>query len=199
MADRFFFPVGWALRITLIRTLSYLVEVIKRALSASTRIVPLIRAGLIAGVVVAAASYPLGSRRRAFRPRRCQRPRFPAQFPDHPAVGANDVRLCQRRQDPPDRVLPGGPHLHADRQDVARTSNRRSWPPRTRRFYDHHGVDIRGVARAFVANDQAGGVSQGASTLTMQYVRNALRDGADDARRTCSTRPRRPTPASSRR
>ena len=47
------------------------------------------------------------------------------------------------------------------------------------RFYDHHGVDIRGVARAFVANDQAGGVSQGASTLTMQYVRNALRDGAD--------------------
>ena len=50
------------------------------------------------------------------------------------------------------------------------------------RFYDHHGVDIRGVARAFVANDQAGGVSQGASTLTMQYVRNALRDGADDTR-----------------
>lgn len=46
------------------------------------------------------------------------------------------------------------------------------------RFYDHNGVDIRGVARAFVANDQAGGVSQGASTLTMQYVRNALRDGA---------------------
>jgi membrane peptidoglycan carboxypeptidase len=46
------------------------------------------------------------------------------------------------------------------------------------RFYDHHGVDIRGVARAFVANDQAGTVSQGASTLTMQYVRNALRDGA---------------------
>ena len=39
-------------------------------------------------------------------------------------------------------------------------------------------MDIRGVARAFVANDQAGEVSQGASTLTMQYVRNALRDGA---------------------
>ncbi|HEY7176829.1 MAG TPA: transglycosylase domain-containing protein, partial [Micromonosporaceae bacterium] len=46
------------------------------------------------------------------------------------------------------------------------------------RFFDHHGVDVRGVARAFVANDESGTVSQGASTLTMQYVRNALRDGA---------------------
>ena len=47
------------------------------------------------------------------------------------------------------------------------------------RFYEHNGVDAKGVARAFVANQQAGGVSQGASTLTMQYVRMALRDGAN--------------------
>jgi membrane peptidoglycan carboxypeptidase len=47
------------------------------------------------------------------------------------------------------------------------------------RFYQHNGVDIKGVARAFVANQQAGEVSQGASTLTMQYVRNALRDSAE--------------------
>jgi membrane peptidoglycan carboxypeptidase len=46
------------------------------------------------------------------------------------------------------------------------------------RFYEHHGVDFKGVARAFVANHNAGGVSQGASTLTMQYVRNVLRDSA---------------------
>jgi membrane peptidoglycan carboxypeptidase len=46
------------------------------------------------------------------------------------------------------------------------------------RFYKHKGVDAKGVARAFVANQQAGGVSQGASTLTMQYVRMALRDSA---------------------
>jgi membrane peptidoglycan carboxypeptidase len=46
------------------------------------------------------------------------------------------------------------------------------------RFFEHNGVDAKGVARAFVANQQAGGVSQGASTLTMQYVRMALRDGA---------------------
>lgn len=46
------------------------------------------------------------------------------------------------------------------------------------RFYEHRGVDVKGIARAFVANQQAGGVSQGASTLTMQYVRMALRDNA---------------------
>ena len=46
------------------------------------------------------------------------------------------------------------------------------------RFYKHNGVDAKGVARAFVANRQAGGVSQGASTLTMQYVRMASRDSA---------------------
>ncbi|HZM74526.1 MAG TPA: biosynthetic peptidoglycan transglycosylase [Candidatus Limnocylindrales bacterium] len=46
------------------------------------------------------------------------------------------------------------------------------------RFYEHKGVDVKGLARAFVANQHAGGVEQGASTLTMQYVRMALRDGA---------------------
>ncbi len=45
------------------------------------------------------------------------------------------------------------------------------------RFYQHHGVDPKGVARAFVSNARSGG-SQGASTLTMQYVRMALRDSA---------------------
>ena len=46
------------------------------------------------------------------------------------------------------------------------------------RFYEHHGVDLKGIARAFVANHRSGEVSQGASTLTMQYVRNVLRDAA---------------------
>ncbi|WBC17710.1 transglycosylase domain-containing protein [Micromonospora sp. WMMA1998] len=41
------------------------------------------------------------------------------------------------------------------------------------RFYEHHGVDVRGVVRAFTANRREG-TRQGASTLTMQYVRNAL-------------------------
>jgi membrane peptidoglycan carboxypeptidase len=42
------------------------------------------------------------------------------------------------------------------------------------RFYQHHGVDIKGTIRAFVANQQVGATTQGASTITMQYVRLAL-------------------------
>ncbi|BBH69173.1 hypothetical protein ACTI_58580 [Actinoplanes sp. OR16] len=47
------------------------------------------------------------------------------------------------------------------------------------KFYEHHGVDLKGVARAFVNNNQGGG-RQGASTLTMQYVRMALAYSATD-------------------
>ncbi|QOC90568.1 transglycosylase domain-containing protein [Micromonospora craniellae] len=42
------------------------------------------------------------------------------------------------------------------------------------RFHEHSGVDLRGVARAFAANRGSGSTRQGASTLTMQYVRNVL-------------------------
>jgi membrane peptidoglycan carboxypeptidase len=40
-------------------------------------------------------------------------------------------------------------------------------------FYHHNGVDLKGVARAFV-NNNSGKSQQGASTLTMQYVRMSL-------------------------
>ncbi|MEH1011793.1 transglycosylase domain-containing protein [Micromonospora sp. CPCC 206060] len=43
------------------------------------------------------------------------------------------------------------------------------------RFYRHNGVDLLGLARAAVANVVGGEVRQGASTLTMQYVRNVLK------------------------
>ena len=41
-----------------------------------------------------------------------------------------------------------------------------------RNFYQHHGVSIRGIARAGLANLKAGGVVQGGSTLTQQLVKN---------------------------
>jgi penicillin-binding protein 1A len=43
-----------------------------------------------------------------------------------------------------------------------------------RRFRSHHGVDWRGVARAMVSNLAAGGVREGASTITMQLARNVF-------------------------
>jgi membrane peptidoglycan carboxypeptidase len=44
------------------------------------------------------------------------------------------------------------------------------------RYYQHGGVDLRSVVRAFVNNGQQGQAQQGASTLTMQYVRNVLKE-----------------------
>src|SRR5450755_1564873 len=40
------------------------------------------------------------------------------------------------------------------------------------RFYQHHGVDIRGIARAALANYHHERITQGASTITQQLARN---------------------------
>jgi membrane peptidoglycan carboxypeptidase len=42
-----------------------------------------------------------------------------------------------------------------------------------RRFYDHHGIDPTGTLRALVKSGTAGEVTQGGSTLTQQYVKQA--------------------------
>ncbi len=42
------------------------------------------------------------------------------------------------------------------------------------RFYDHHGVDVKGTLRALARNSSSGSVQQGGSTLTQQYVKNIL-------------------------
>ncbi|NLW90397.1 MAG: PBP1A family penicillin-binding protein [Syntrophomonadaceae bacterium] len=42
-------------------------------------------------------------------------------------------------------------------------------------FYDHHGVNFRGIARAFFRNVQSGDMTgQGASSITQQLARNAF-------------------------
>ena len=41
-----------------------------------------------------------------------------------------------------------------------------------RRFYDHFGIDLRGLARAMLTNIQAKGVVQGGSTITQQVAKN---------------------------
>jgi penicillin-binding protein 1A len=43
-----------------------------------------------------------------------------------------------------------------------------------RRFYEHRGVDIQGMFRAGLADLVPGGSTQGASTITEQFVKNAL-------------------------
>ncbi|WP_405924480.1 transglycosylase domain-containing protein [Streptomyces sp. NBC_00035] len=48
------------------------------------------------------------------------------------------------------------------------------------RFYEHGAIDLKGVLRALNQNAQSGGVSQGASTLTQQLVKNYFVEEAGD-------------------
>ena len=43
-----------------------------------------------------------------------------------------------------------------------------------KRFYEHRGVDYRGIARALWQDILSGSAQQGASTITQQFVKNAL-------------------------
>ncbi len=47
-----------------------------------------------------------------------------------------------------------------------------------RRFYEHHGVDYKGIIRAALTNQENGSITQGGSTLTQQYVKNVLLESA---------------------
>lgn len=80
--------------------------------------------------------------------------------------------------------------LDEDRHVIAYWYNEKRWPiPRDKipkmvidaflaaedaRFYEHPGVDFTGVLRAAVKNVEAGGIVQGASTITQQVTRSLL-------------------------
>jgi penicillin-binding protein 1A len=49
------------------------------------------------------------------------------------------------------------------------------------RFYEHSGVDIKAILRAARSNVSAGGISEGGSTITQQYVGNVFLDRADQS------------------
>lgn len=40
------------------------------------------------------------------------------------------------------------------------------------RFYEHNGIDVKGILRALVVNITSGGISEGASTITQQLLKN---------------------------
>jgi membrane peptidoglycan carboxypeptidase len=141
------------------------------------KVAPLLRAGLIAGLVVAGLAYPLAALAglgvnagtHAL-----------ANMPDELTVVPNAQTTYVYARD-------GRTLLTTFYEEYRKQTKIENMSPyiteaivasEDTRFYEHHGVDAKGVARAFVANQQAGGVSQGASTLTMQYVRMALRDAA---------------------
>ena len=59
-------------------------------------------------------------------------------------------------------------------KDVSNTCRRRLWPVEDRRFFEHSGVDVQGVMRAFIQTYVLKRDMQGGSSLTQQYVKNVL-------------------------
>jgi penicillin-binding protein 1A len=54
------------------------------------------------------------------------------------------------------------------------------------RFFQHHGIDWQGILRAAVTNLKAGGIRQGASTITMQVSRDMFLTPRRDMKRKMS-------------
>ncbi len=44
------------------------------------------------------------------------------------------------------------------------------------RFYEHNGIDLRGIIRALITDMRSGSASQGASTITQQLIKNNVFD-----------------------
>jgi len=149
----------------------------KRTLAATGRLAPILRAGLISGVIVAAVTYPLAAvgglgAKSGFDWYQALPSDLTVQPPAQTTyVYANDGKTLltsfyeeHRKYTPITDMSENIQHAIVASEDA--------------RFYEHNGVDVKGIARAFVANHNSGQVTQGASTLTMQYVRATLRDGA---------------------
>jgi len=149
----------------------------RRTLLVAVQLLRLVRLGIVVGVATAVVAYPIA-----------------AGVGYGALVGSNDYT------DLPSNLTITAPpqtsYLYAADDETLITSfyeENRQYAPLTAmspliqqaivaaedsRFFQHHGVDLKGTIRAFVANQQQGSVAQGASTLTMQFVRNELRDSA---------------------
>ncbi|UQU62059.1 penicillin-binding protein [Couchioplanes caeruleus] len=132
----------------------------------------LVICGLLAGVVVAAASFPAvamsglaakaGSQGFAELPSELEQQSAPQVTRIFASDGKTQLAVMydEFRSDVPLKEI----SVNMQHAIVAAEDHQ---------FYEHNGVDLKGVARAFVNNKQ-GGAQQGASTLTMQYVRMTL-------------------------
>jgi len=151
--------------------------VITRTLRVAGGFVTLVRTGLIVGLAVAALIYPMvaltgiGAKRGSDAlavPVGALRASLPAQT-THVYAADGTTLLAQFYEEY---------RTYTALATISQNVQQSIVAAEDARFWEHHGVDFKGVARAFVANQKAGAVSQGASTITMQYVRNVLRDSA---------------------
>jgi membrane peptidoglycan carboxypeptidase len=152
--------------------------VLPRSLKVTSYLAPLLRAGLITGIVVATVTFPLVAiGGLGVLAATDMIDKLPDKIRDAPSAQVSYVYASDgqtlitqfyeeyRKYVPLAEISPNMLKAIVASEDS--------------RFFEHNGVDRKGVLRAFIANHRAGEVSQGASTLTMQYVRNVQRDSAE--------------------
>jgi membrane peptidoglycan carboxypeptidase len=170
-------PPLFCLPIMTSHVMSYFNDMTARSLFLVHRVTVLVRAGLIGGLVLAAVACPVatlgGLAAKAGADALAGLPsnlRIPPPSQTSYLYAADGRTLITTFYEEDRRYTPLSATSSWMREAVVAAEDAR--------FYDHHGVDIKGAIRAFVANNQAGTIAQGGSTLTMQYVRNTLRDTA---------------------
>src|SRR5215207_6723206 len=158
-------------------TPSYSVAVNRsRDLRVYANVASLLVCGVLAGVVVAAAAFPaLGFTGLTAKAASDSFQNLPAELKTPPLPQTSDLyaadgSLITSFYDE-NREL-------AQLADVPQVMRDAMVAAEDVRFYEHKGVDMQGVIRAFIANQKSGKITQGASTLTQQYVKNILKYSA---------------------
>ncbi|MCA2219588.1 transglycosylase domain-containing protein, partial [Jidongwangia harbinensis] len=134
----------------------------------------LVICGLLAGVIVAAAAFPAvamsglaakaGGESFAQLPSELKHTTAPQVTRIFAADGKTPISVFfdEFRSDVP-------------LKDISKNMQNAMIAAEDHEFFKHNGVDLKGVARAFVSNNSnSSNGQQGASTLTMQYVRMSL-------------------------
>jgi membrane peptidoglycan carboxypeptidase len=137
-----------------------------------TNAVSLLICGLLAGVVVAAAAFPAVAMSGLAAKAGAQTfDQLPSEIKDQRAPQITRVFASDNRT----LLALMFDEFRSDLalKDISKNMQNAIIAAEDHDFYKHNGVDLKGVARAFVANNN-GQTKQGASTLTMQYVRMSI-------------------------
>ena len=123
------------------------------AMAVLSLLVPVLVAGILGASLLSASSGPLPP----------LRPGIDAQITRAYDISGAEIATLHRF----DTSLP------VAREDIPPVLRQAVVAAEDQRFYEHKGVDSRGILRALWADVRGGGYRQGASTITQQYVRLA--------------------------
>jgi penicillin-binding protein 1A len=97
----------------------------------------------------------------------------PTQLKDKKLPGMSEV-LDAKGQSYADVFQPGNRRIWMPLADIPDSVQKAFIAAEDRRFYQHHGIDERGIIRAFIGNLANPGRPEGGSTITQQVVKNLL-------------------------